>query len=150
MLSELERLSAPPAAADLEEEGLAAWEASFEHDRQIWGELLAENVDRLERGSYSLHWTDTTDIHWGDLEPASEDLEKAACQFSTFLSEVEFVAGDFPSRWIYKIPQDFFEVKNFLVTQMMDEARHMEVFRKRALAGGGGLLHASPSFQWSM
>src|SRR5438876_1186716 len=55
MLSELERLAAPPAAADLEEEGLAAWEASFEHDRQIWGELLAENVDRLERGSYSLH-----------------------------------------------------------------------------------------------
>ena len=237
MLSELENLKAPPAAADLEEEGLAAWEASFEHDRQIWGELLAENVDRLERGSYSLHWTDTTNSHWGtkvqpssrgltyadinrskaygtipdraeyrnlsprgsvraehrgrmpeleaytlldkyemwadnvstlyeeaksrqwnsttdipwtELEPVSEDLEKAACQFSTFLSEVEFVAGDFPSRWIYKIPADFFEVKNFLVTQMMDEARHMEVFRKRALAGGGGLLHASPAFEWSM
>ncbi|MGH2577708.1 MAG: ferritin-like domain-containing protein, partial [Actinomycetota bacterium] len=237
MLNELEHVAPPPPAADMEEERLAAWEASFEHDRQIWGELLSENVDRLERGSYSLHWTDTskshwgtkvqpssrgltyndinrskaygtiperaeyrnlsprgsvraehrdrmpvledytlldkyemwadnvstlyeeaksrqwnstTDIPWGDLEPASEDLEKAACQFSTFLSEVEFVAGDFPARWIYRIPQDFFEVKNFLVTQMMDEARHMEVFRKRALAGGGGLLHASPAFEWSM
>ncbi len=60
------------------------------------------------------------------------------------------MAGDFPSRWIHKIPADFFEVKNFLVTQMMDEARHMEVFRKRALIGGGGLLHASPAFEWSM
>ncbi|MGH8974092.1 MAG: ferritin-like domain-containing protein [Acidimicrobiia bacterium] len=237
MVSALEDLKTPPPAAELEEEGLAAWEESFQRDKQIWGELLDENIDRLERGSYSLHWTDTTNSHWGtkvkpssrgltfndinrskaygtipdradfrnlaprgsvraehrdrmpvladytlldkyelwadnvstlyeeaksrqwnstrdipweDLEPVSEDLEKAACQFSTFLSEVEFVAGDFPARWIYRIPQDFFEVKNFLVTQMMDEARHMEVFRKRALAGGGGLLHASPAFEWSM
>ena len=44
----------------------------------------------------------------------------------------------------------FFEIKNFLVTQMMDEARHMEVFRKRALAGGGGLLHASPALEWAL
>jgi hypothetical protein len=237
MLSELERLAPPPAAEGLEAEQLAAWEASFEADKQIWGELLAENIDRLERGSYSLHWADTagshwgtrvqpssrgltyndinrpraygtvperaehrdltprgavrspyqdrmpviegytlldryevwadnvstlyeeakarqwnstTDIAWAEFEPASEDLEKAACQFATFLTEVEFVAGDFPSRWIYRIPQDFFEVKNFLTTQMMDEARHMEVFRKRALIGGGGLLHVSPTFEWAL
>ena len=31
----------------------------------------------------------------------------------------------------------------------MDEARHQEVFRKRALAGGG-LLHASPGFEWAL
>jgi hypothetical protein len=236
MLSELENLT-PPPAAELDEEALALWEASFERDKQIWGDLLAANIDLLERGSRSLHWTDTsashwgtkvapssrgltyndinrpkaygtvpdraeqrnlaprgavrdpyqermpvleaytlldkyevwadnvstlyeeaksrqwnstTDIPWAELEPVSEDLEKAACQFATFLTEVEFVAGDFPSRWIYRIPQDFFEVKNFLVTQMMDEARHMEVFRKRALAGGGGLLHVSPTFEWAM
>src|SRR3954452_14447009 len=75
MLSELENLAAPPPAADLEEEGLAAWEASFEHDKQIWGELLAENCDRLERGSYSLHWTDTTNSHWGTkVAPSSRGL----------------------------------------------------------------------------
>jgi hypothetical protein len=49
---------------------------------------------------------------------------------------VEFVAGDFPAKWMYRIPQDFLEVKSFLSTQIMDEARHQEVFRKRALAGG--------------
>ena len=47
------------------------------------------------------------------------------------------------------IPQDFLEVKSFLTTQMMDEARHQEVFRKRAIAGGG-LLHASPGFEWAL
>lgn len=237
MTSSLEHITTPPPAAELEGPLLDLWEANFQRDKQVWGELLQENIDRLERGSYSLHWTDTskaawgtrarpssrgltyadinrpkhygtvpdkatsrdlsprgsirephadrmptidtytvvekyevwadnvctlyeeakarqwnstTDIPWGELEPVSEDLEIAACQFATFLTEVEFVAGDFPSRWIHKIPQDFFEVKNFLVTQMMDEARHMEVFRKRALSGGGGLLHASPAFEWAM
>jgi hypothetical protein len=67
----------------------------------------------------------------------------------TFLTEVEFVAGDFPAKWLYRIPQDFLEVKSFLATQLMDEARHQEVFRKRALAGGG-LLHASPGFEWAL
>ena len=59
------------------------------------------------------------------------------------------VAGDFPAKWLYRIPQDFLEVKSFIVTQMMDEARHQEVFRKRAIAGGG-LLHASPGFEWAL
>ena len=31
----------------------------------------------------------------------------------------------------------------FLATQAMDEARHTDVFRKRALANGGGLGTAS-------
>jgi hypothetical protein len=31
-------------------------------------------------------------------------------------------------------------VKAFLVTQIMDEARHLDVFRKRALINGGGLM----------
>ncbi|HET9770393.1 MAG TPA: ferritin-like domain-containing protein, partial [Acidimicrobiia bacterium] len=75
MLSELENLASPPPAVDLEEEALAGWEASFERDRQIWGDLLAENIDRLERGSYSLHWTDTTNSHWGTkVQPSSRGL----------------------------------------------------------------------------
>ena len=40
-------------------------------------------------------------------------------------------------------------MKSFSVTQLMDEARHQEVFRKRAIAGGG-LLHASPGFEWAL
>ena len=73
----------------------------------------------------------------------------ATCQLCTFLTEVEFVAGDFPAKWMYRIPQEFLEVKSFLATQVMDEARHQEVFRKRAIAGGG-LLHAAPGFEWAL
>lgn len=237
MQNPLDRIDAPPAAEGLGEEPLAAYVEKFDRDRQVWGELLQENIDRINRGSYSLHWMNTEgtawgtkvkpssrgllmsdinrpkaygevpdhvewrsfaprgsvrepyaarmpvmeqydvldkndvwsdnvmalyeeakarqwnasrDIPWAELQPISEDLEKAACQLATFLTEVEFVAGDFPARWVYRMPQDFFEAKAFLATQIMDEARHTEVFRKRALAGGGGLLHASPGFEWAL
>jgi hypothetical protein len=49
-----------------------------------------------------------------------------------------------PAKWLCRINHDFHEVKLFLATQIMDEARHLDVFRKRALANGGGLLMASP------
>lgn len=113
------------------------------------GELWAENVLTLYEEAKARQWNATRDIPWSELEKLPEDLEKATCQLCTFLTEVEFVAGDFPAKWLYRIPQDFLEVKSFLATQLMDEARHQEVFRKRAIAGGG-LLHASPGFEWAL
>ncbi len=112
-------------------------------------ELWSENVITLYEEAKARQWNATRDIPWSELEKLPEDLEKATCQLCTFLTEVEFVAGDFPAKWMTHIPQDFLEVKSFLTSQMMDEARHQEVFRKRAIAGGG-LLHASPGFEWAL
>jgi hypothetical protein len=112
-------------------------------------DVWADNVVVLYEEAKARQWNATRDIPWSELRPLPEDLEKAMCQLCTFLTEAEFVAGDFPSRWIYRIPNDFLEVKSFLATQLMDEARHAEVFRKRALAGGG-LLHAGPAFEWAI
>ena len=50
------------------------------------------------------------------------------------------IAADLPAKWMWRMNHEFIEAKMFLCTQMMDEARHAEVFRKRALANGGGLL----------
>jgi len=112
-------------------------------------ELWADNVTTLYEEAKARQWNATRDIPWSELEALPDDLEKATCQLCTFLTEVEFVAGDFPAKWLYRIPQDFLEVKSFLATQLMDEARHQEVFRKRAIAGGG-LLHAAPGFEWAL
>ncbi len=112
-------------------------------------EVWSDNVETLFEEAKARQWNATRDIAWAELKPLPEDLEKATCQLATFLTEVEFVAGDFPAKWMYRIPQEFLEVKSFLSTQIMDEARHQEVFRKRALAGGG-LLHASPGFEWAL
>ncbi|MCY4655305.1 MAG: ferritin-like domain-containing protein, partial [Gammaproteobacteria bacterium] len=71
--------------------------------------------------------------------------EQAQCQMATFLTEVEFVAGDVPSRWVAKTSPDFFEARQVLLAQVNDESRHMDVFRKRALANGGGLMRSTGS-----
>ena len=77
------------------------------------------------------------------LKPLPDDIEQAQCQMATFLTEVEFVAGDVPSRWISQTTPDFLEARQVLLAQVMDESRHMDVFRKRALANGGGLMAAT-------
>ena len=59
---------------------------------------------------------------------------------ATFFAQVEFVAADVPGRFIATMSPDYQEVRMALLGQVMDESRHLEVFRKRALANGGGLM----------
>jgi hypothetical protein len=54
------------------------------------------------------------------------------------------IATDTPAMWLPRLNPDFIEVKAFIAAQCMDEARHAEVFRKRALTTGWGLMQASP------
>ncbi|MGH7823387.1 MAG: ferritin-like domain-containing protein [Candidatus Binatia bacterium] len=106
--------------------------------------VWADNVALLYDEAVARQWSSARDVPWQKLQPLADDLERAMCQMCTGLAEVEFIAGDLPAKWLWHINHDFHEVKCFLATQIMDEARHMEVFRKRALANGGGLLQASP------
>lgn len=108
-------------------------------------EVWADNVLGLYEEAKSRQWNASTDIEWSelDLQPISDDIEKAFCQVCTFLSEVEMIACDLPAKWIPRINHDLVELKSLLCIQAVDEARHTEVFRKRALAGGMGLMRAS-------
>lgn len=108
----------------------------YNNKYQVW----ADNVVPLYEEAVQRQWSATRDIPWETLQPLPDDLERAQCQISTFLTEVEMIASDFPAKWLWRMNQHFHEVKMFLCTQAMDEARHLEVFRKRALANGGGLL----------
>src|SRR3990170_3286823 len=127
----------------------------------------SEYIDKLRKGSYDFQWLndprptwgirsrmrnpgrgltlqDINDayagIPWDGLKTLPDDVERAVCQIATLLTEVEMIASDFPAKWLWQMNQHFHEVKMFLCTQAMDEARHLEVFRKRALANGGGLM----------
>ena len=106
-------------------------------------EVWSDNVLDLYEEAVSRQWSATRDIPWRDLPDLDPDLEHAMCQLATVLSEVEMVAADFPAKWLWRINHDFVEAKMFLCTQVMDEARHTEIFRKRALANGGGLGRAT-------
>ena len=106
-------------------------------------DVWADNVRLLYEEAIQRQWSSATDIPWETIEPLPDDIERAMCQMCTFLTEVEFIAGDAPGQWLPRINPDYHEVKLFLLTQINDEARHLDVFRKRALANGGGLLEES-------
>lgn len=106
-------------------------------------EIWLDNASFLYEEALQRQWSSATDIPWDSIEPLPDDIEQAQCQMATFLTEVEFVAGDVPGRWISQTTPDFFEARQVLLAQVMDESRHMDVFRKRALANGGGLMAAT-------
>ena len=106
-------------------------------------DIWSENAAMLYEEAVQRQWSSATDIPWNELTPLPDDIERAYSQFCTFLTEVEFIAGDTPSQWLPQISNDHYEVKMFLASQIMDEARHLDVFRKRALANGGGLMSSS-------
>ena len=106
--------------------------------------VWAENAGELYEEAVARQWSSARDIPWEKLRPLPDDIERAVCQLCTQLTEIEFIAADLPAKWMWRINHDFHEVKLFLASQIFDEARHLDVFRKRALANGGGLLQASP------
>lgn len=106
-------------------------------------DIWSDNAAMLYEEAVQRQWSSATDIPWNELRPLPDDVERAYSQFCTFLTEVEFIAGDTPAQWLPQISNEHYEVKMFLASQIMDEARHLDVFRKRALANGGGLMASS-------
>jgi hypothetical protein len=122
-------------------DGLPDLQADVNRKSEVW----AYNVEGYYEEAMTRQWNATTDIPWAELQSAElpEAIGKAYAQLLTFLTEVEMIATDVPAKWMGRLNADFFEVKNFIATQAMDEARHAEIFRKRALSTGWGLMRAS-------
>ena len=125
------RLRGATAREDAHRMGLTY---SSKHD--VW----ADQCRSLYEEAVQRQWSSARDIPWDTLKELPDEEERAMCQVATMLAEVEFIAGDVPGQWLPQISGDEFEVGLFLMSQIMDEARHTDVFRKRALANGGGLL----------
>ena len=108
----------------------------FRTKKEVWG----YNLRKLYEEFVSRQWSSATDIPWDTLQELPDDVEAAECQLATFFAQVEFVAADVPGRFIATMSPDYQEVRMALLGQVMDESRHLDVFRKRALANGGGLM----------
>jgi hypothetical protein len=96
-------------------------------------------VANLYDQAISAQWDATRDIPWSDIEPLPESLEWAVGQIMTFLAENELSALYVPAKFLPRIHPHFAEVAMLLAAQLNDEARHIDVFLKRARAKGGGL-----------
>ena len=102
-------------------------------------DVWSDNVAALYEEAKARRWAPAVEIEWGKLKtnPLPPEIEAAVSQLCTVLEEISLVMMEFPSRWVSAINQEFLELKSYLCAQMIDEARHVEVFRKRALAGSG-------------
>jgi hypothetical protein len=105
-------------------------------------DVWSESAMLLYEEAQQRQWSSARDIPWEVIQPMSDDLEMAMCTLCTFLTQVEFIAGDLPGRYMDQVHPDHFEAQLFLGTQIMDEGRHLDVFRKRALVNGGGMVDA--------
>ncbi|MGB5917587.1 ferritin-like domain-containing protein [Arcobacter sp.] len=120
------------------------FELSFKE--QVWSEPVSA---LYEEGKHA-QWNATTDIAWNEIPTLAPIIEKAVCQIMTYLVENEFSALYIPGKFISKINPYYMEVPLFLSSLMNDEARHIEVFTKRANANGGGFQYSSEVTQRSL
>ncbi|HZP41572.1 MAG TPA: hypothetical protein VFD84_08655 [Candidatus Binatia bacterium] len=109
-------------------------------------DVWADGVVVLYEEAKTRRWAPAVDVPWAELAARPDRTREAAmAQLSTLLAEVALVAMEAAARWVFSINQEFLELKSFLCAQMIDEARHVEAWRKRALVSGEGLGRASVS-----
>ncbi|KAF1072624.1 ferritin-like domain-containing protein [Variovorax sp.] len=99
-------------------------------------ELWAATAGELYAQAAAAQWDPATAIDWAapfELPPA---IEAAVVQVMTYLIENENAALLVPARHLGQIHPHFREVLQLLALQCADEARHIEVFTRRATLRG--------------
>ena len=113
-------------------------------------EVWAGDAPRLYAQAAAAQWDPATAVDWDaefELEPAVED---AVVQVMTYLVENENAALLIPARFLGQLHPHFREVMQVLAVQVADEARHVEVFTRRALLRGGVMGSSSAGGQTSL
>ena len=71
----VESLRPLPASPSMNEEAVERYETEFKQHATKWQEILDRNVERMKKGSYSLHWMNTDKAKWGRrAKPSSRGL----------------------------------------------------------------------------
>lgn len=94
-------------------------------------------VRALYDQAVAAQWDAERDIPWARVRPLPPALSRALAQVMTFLAENELSALWVPSKFVARLHPAYVETAMFLATQLADEARHLEVFLRRARAAGG-------------
>ncbi|MDX3072617.1 ferritin-like domain-containing protein [Streptomyces sp. NPDC088354] len=92
---------------------------------------------RLYRQAAAAQWDPLTAVPWDTAFALPDEVEAAVVQVMTYLVENEQAALIVPARLLVQVHPHFREVLQLLAVQAADEARHIEVFTRRALLKGG-------------
>lgn len=120
--------------------GLAARGATVEAGSPEFAFRLVDKIDvwadaapRIYAQAAASQWDPQTAIPWESPFELPGEVEDAVVQIMTYLIENETAALIVPSRFIAQLHPHFREVMQVLAVQAADEARHIEVFTRRAL-----------------
>jgi hypothetical protein len=94
----------------------------------VWTDL----APKLYAQAVANQWDPATAIDWTHDDDLPPEVEDAVVQVMTYLIENEQAALAVPAHHLPRIHPQFREVVAFLATQIADEARHVEVFTRRA------------------
>lgn len=131
----------PPAVWGLAARGArveaGAPEFGFALDQRasVW----ASDATRIYRQAAAGQWDPATAVDWDAPFDLAPDVEAAVVQVMTYLIENENAALVVPARFLGQVHPHFREVVQVLAVQVADEARHIEVFTRRATLRGGEL-----------
>jgi TusA-related sulfurtransferase len=116
------------------------------HRDRVWAEIAPS----LYAHAASAQWNPDTAVEWDAQFTLAPEVERAVVQVMTYLIENEQAALVIPARLLGRIHPHFREVLQLLAVQAADEARHMEVFTRRALLRGGEMGSSSVSGRESL
>jgi hypothetical protein len=95
-------------------------------------EVWSDDAARIYAQAVAAQWDPATAIPWNAPFDLPEEIEDAVVQIMTYLIENEMAALIIPSRFLAQLHPQFREVMQVLAVQAADEARHVEVFTRRA------------------
>src|SRR5262245_32624807 len=110
---------------------------AFHYNLQTKDQVWAEIAPKLYLQAATAQWNPQTAINWEVSFDLDEEVEQTVVQVMTYLIENENAALQVPARFIAQIHPHFREVLQLLAVQVADEARHVEVFTRRATLRGG-------------
>jgi hypothetical protein len=99
-------------------------------------EVWSADAVRLYAQAAAAQWDPATAIPWNTAFELPDEVEDAVVQVMTYLVENETAALVVPSRFVAQLHPHFREVMQLLAIQAADEARHIEVFTRRAVLKG--------------
>lgn len=128
-------LESPPAHWGLAARGAALEAGAPDFDFRLRDKdvLWADDLHQLYRQAAAAQWDPQQALPWEVEFELPDEVEDAVVQVMTYLIENENAALTVPARFLGQVHPHFREVVQLLAIQVADEARHIEVFTRRAL-----------------
>jgi hypothetical protein len=95
-------------------------------------EVWTDEAGKLYAKAAAAQWDPATAIPWDAAVTLPDEVETAVVQVMTYLVENETAALIIPAKFAAQVHPHFREIMQLLAIQAADEARHIEVFTRRA------------------